>query len=512
MIFRQSILSPQRWSPNQSRRRRPVVQQSAVSAPGLFEPCSKAHFLQNPWRTVFAYFILPWLSLSACSVLAGEPGTASWPSFRGPQASGLADNDSLPTHWSVQRGENIKWKIAIPGLGHSCPVIWGDRIFVTTAVKESGEADLKIGLYGDIASVNEMETHHWRLFCLDKATGKMLWEKTARKAVPRIRRHPKSSHANSTPATDGKRVVCFFGSEGLACFDLDGNVLWQKDLGSLNAGYFRAPSAEWGFGSSPIIHGSRVFVQCDVQTNSFVAAFHLEDGTEIWRTARKDVPTWSTPTLWSRDGQAQLLINGYLHSGGYDPETGKEIWKLTGGGDIPVPTPIVAHDLIFLTSAHGNLSPIYAIRGEAKGEITLAGDASTNAFIAWSIKRGGNYMQTPIVVGDLLYCCNDAGVLSCFQARTGQVHYRERLGGGRSGFTASPVATKNHAYFTSEEGTVYVVKASPKFEILSTNDLGEACLATPAISQGRLFFRTRHRLIAVAETTADSGDRLDRRK
>ncbi|MBM3832928.1 MAG: pyrrolo-quinoline quinone [Verrucomicrobia bacterium] len=424
---------------------------------------------------------------------------ANWPSFRGPQATGVAEGHKTPEKWDVERGGNTRWKTRIPGLGHSCPVIWENRLFVTTAATESDDANLRIGLYGDIQPVTESFEHRWTVYCLNKTNGSVLWKEVAHTGIPKIKRHPKSSHANSTPATDGKHVVAFFGAEGLFCFDMDGKRLWQKELGPLDSGYFVVPAAQWGFASSPIIHQDRVIVQCDVQTNSFLAAFEIKDGKEVWRTRRADVPTWSTPTIETGTGRTQILINGFKHTGGYDFATGKEIWKLTGGGDIPVPTPIVAHGLTFMTSSHGPVRPIYAIRNEAKGDITLASGQSTNQYIVWSQTRGGNYMQTPIVYGDYLYCSNDAGVLACYRAKTGENLYTERLGDGRSGFTASAVAADQKIYFTSEQGTVSAIKAGPKFEVLARNEMGESCMATPAISGGALFFRTRHHVVMVAE-------------
>jgi outer membrane protein assembly factor BamB len=332
--------------------------------------------------------------------------------------------------------------------------------------------------------------------------GSVLWKRTAHEGVPKTKRHPKSSHANPTPATDGKHLVCFFGAEGLFCYDFEGKLLWKKDFGRLDSGYFAVPDAEWGFASSPVIHDGKVIVQCDVQTNSFIAALDINDGRELWRTLRKDVPTWSTPTVCpipnvNPQPSFQVVANGFRHIGGYDLRTGKELWKLSNAGDIPVPTPIVAHELIFITSAHGKVSPVYAVRANATGDITLKTDETTNSFIAWSTKRGGNYMQTPIVVGEYLYCGRDNGVVTCFTAKTGEERYRERLGTGRSGYTASPVSADGKLYFTSEEGAVYVLRAAPKFEVLATNQLGEPCMATPAISGDALFFRTRAHVMRV---------------
>jgi outer membrane protein assembly factor BamB len=440
-------------------------------------------------------------ALAVVGMIACAPVTAplaqgqNWPSFRGRFAAGVADGYATPVTWSIEKGERLKWRTPIPGLAHSSPIVWGDRVFVTTAVSDRDEPTLKVGMYGDVEPVEEAEVFAWEVYCLDKRSGAVLWEQTAHTGVPKIKRHPKSSHANSTPATDGEHVVAFFGSEGLYCYDMTGKLLWQKDLGLLDSGFFRAPAAQWGFGSSPVIHEGRLIVQCDVQRDSFLAALDVNTGRETWRTPREDVPTWSTPTVTVREGKSQVIVNGFRHAGGYDFETGKEVWRLTGGGDIPVPTPIVAHDLVFLTNAHGRLSPLYAIRAEAGGDVSLAEGTASNAGVAWSYPRQGCYMPTPLAYGDYLYCCRDNGTLACYRAKTGEQVYEERLKGG---FSASPVAADGKLYLTSESGDVHVVKAGPEFQLLAANSMGETCMATPAVSHGRLFFRTRRNVVAVA--------------
>jgi outer membrane protein assembly factor BamB len=303
--------------------------------------------------------------------LFAQTESTNWPQFRGPSARGTAEKSSIPATWNVENGDNIKWRSEVPGLGFSSPVIWEDKIFLTTAISGLENPEMKVGLYGDIDPVEDETVHTWKVLCYNKMNGDLIWEKTACTGVPRVKRHPKSTHANPTIATNGKVVVAFFGSEGLYCYDLNGKLIWKKDLGVLRSNFFIAPEAEWGFASSPVIHKNRVIVQCDVEKNSFLAAFNLSSGKEIWRTPRDEYPTWSTPTVHTFDGKTQIIVNGYKHIGGYDFDSGKEIWKMSGGGDIPVPTPVVAHDLIFINSAHGKLSPIYAIKLSAKGDITL---------------------------------------------------------------------------------------------------------------------------------------------
>lgn len=437
--------------------------------------------------------------LVSFSLAAKDSQGIHWQQFRGPNASGIAEGFPTPTTWNVEESKNVKWKTLIPGLAHSSPIIWGDKLFVTTAISGKGNPDLKVGLYGDVTSVNDDTVHQWKVYCLDKRTGKILWEQTAHEGVPKVKRHFKSTHANPTMATDGKRVVAFFGSEGLYCYDLNGKLLWKKDLGVLDSSWYIMPTAQWGFASSPVIYENMVIVQCDVQRNSFLAAFDVQDGREIWRTPRDDVPTWSTPTVHNDGNRTQVIVNGYKHIGGYDAKTGKELWKMKGGGDIPVPTPVIGHGLVFIANAHGFMAPIYAIRLSATGDISLPRDQTSNEGVAWSERRNGAYMQTPLVYADYVYSCRDNGVLNCYEAKTGKQIYEERIGTGRTGFTASPVAANGKIYFTSEEGDVYVIKAGPEFKVLATNPLGEICMSTPAISEGALFFRTRGHVVTVGE-------------
>ena len=448
------------------------------------------------------------IATAACLLFCmqqGQPTSApadhgvSWPQFRGPSARGIASGGPLPQTWDATTGQNILWKTPISGLGHSAPVVAGDRVFITTAVRAGGDAELKVGLYGNPQAHEDDARHEWKLLCLDLRTGRLLWERTAHAGVPRIKRHLKSTHANCSPATDGTHVVAFFASEGLYCYDMQGDLLWKKDLGVLDAGFYMFPQMQWEFASSPVIHDGRVIVQCDVQKNGFLAAFDVKTGQEIWRTPRDELPTWGTPTLTVHNGRTMILVNGYKHAGAYDFRDGSAIWHLAGGGDIPVPTVVAAQGLAFITNAHGPLAPVYAVRLDAEGDVSLSGDRTTSEGIVWNEKRGGAYMQTPIVVDAYLYSCRDNGVLTCWNATTGELAWRERLGKGTTGFTASPVAGDGKLYFTSEEGDVYVLKPGPAFQTLATNAIGEVCMATPAIARGLLLFRTQRHLIAVGK-------------
>jgi outer membrane protein assembly factor BamB len=425
-----------------------------------------------------------------------KPGV-DWPSFRGIKANGVADGFPLASTWDVAKNQNVLWKTPIPGLGHSSPIIWGDRLCVASAVSGKADAGLRPGLYGDVQSVPDDTVHTWKLMCLDKKTGKATLDKTILTGVPKIKRHLKSTHANTTLATDGTRLVAMLGSEGLYAFDMTGKQLWKQDLGTLDAGWYVDPGAQWEFSSSPIIHDGAVIILSDVQKNSFLASFDVATGKELWRTARTDVPTFGTPTIHQVGGTTQILVNGWHHTGAYDFKTGKEIWKLDGGGDIPVPTPIAGHGLVFITNAHGGPPPVYAIRETATGTINLKAGAPASPHLAWSVPSDGSYMATPVLYGDLLYVCKWNGGLVAFDAKSGEKAYTLRLGDGQTAFTASVVAGDGKIYFTGEDGDVYVVKAGRTFEQIAKNPLGEVVMATPAISSGVIYFRTQKNIVAI---------------
>jgi outer membrane protein assembly factor BamB len=424
----------------------------------------------------------------------------NWPSFRGPFASGVADGQYPPTVWDGEKGTNVRWKTPIPGLGHSCPVVWGDRIFLTTAVS-SAQAKLKPGLYGNVDSVVENAPHTWRVLCLDKHSGKVLWEKVAHEGVPQVKRHAKGTHANSTVATDGKHVVACFGSEGLYCYDLDGKPLWKQSLGVLDTGWFYDGDYQWGFGSSPIIYQGLAIVQCDGSKNSFIAAYDLSDGKRVWMTPRDEIPSWGTPTIIEAPERTELVTNGTKYVRGYDPRTGKELWKLGKNSEITVPTPFLAHGLIFVASGYRPPRPVWAIKPGASGDISPPKGKTTSEYVVWSSNSAGTYMPTPVVYGDYLYTCSNDGVVTCYEAKTGKRLYWERLGSD-GGFTASPVAGDGKVYFTSEEGEIYVVKGGPEFELVALNRMGDVCMATPAISDGMILIRSERYLFGIGRTTS----------
>jgi outer membrane protein assembly factor BamB len=426
-----------------------------------------------------------------------------WPSFRGSNASGVAEGAKTPASWDAEKSVNILWKIKIPGLAHSSPIAWGDRLFVTTAISTSkSDQYFKPGLYGDVDTDTDSSKHSWHVYCLDKRTGKILWDQVAHEGVPKIKRHIKSTHANSTPATDGKHVIAFFGSEGLYCYDLKGKLLWSQDLGILDTGWFYDPDYQWGTASSPIIYKNLVIVQCDVQKNSFIAAYDINTGKLAWRTPREEIPSWGSPNVYEGKTRAELVTNATRAIRGYDPMTGKELWKMTGNPEVTATTPIFGDGMIFIVNHYRPNQPIYAIRAGATGDISLKDGKTSNEFVAWSFQQGGAYMPTPLIYGEYLYINNNMGTLICRNAKTGERIYQERIGGKGGSYSASPVAADGKLYLTSEDGEVFVVKAGPKYELLSANPMGEPLMATPAISDGMIFVRGQHNLFAIAEPQA----------
>ena len=441
------------------------------------------------------------LSLFSLCFISTAAHAQNWPQFRGPGAAGVVEGGAAAVKWDAAKTENMLWKTALPGLGHSSPVVWGDKVFVSTAVSTAKD-ETRYGLYGDVAPVKDDPKHTWKVYALDKRTGKILWERVAYEGLPKVKRHPKSTHADSTPVTDGKTLVVLFGSHGLYAYDLKGKLLWKQDLGVLDAGWFYDADYQWEHGSSPVIYKDLVIVQADVQKDSFIAAYSLKNGKQVWKTSRDEISSWGSPTVYVGATRPEVITNGSKAIRGYDPLTGKELWRLTPNSEVTTPTPFVAHDLIFVTSGYAPIQPIYAIKPGAVGDITLKDGKESSEHIAWSKKRGGPYMPTPVVDGDYLYTCSNQGVLTAYNAKTGERIYQERLGGKGGAFTASPVASDGKIYLSSEDGDVFVVKAGPKYELLATNPVGEVLMATPAISDGLLIVRSTKHVYAFGAPTS----------
>lgn len=421
----------------------------------------------------------------------------NWPSFRGQQASGIAERQNLPDRWDAKTGENILWRTPIPGLAHSSPVVWGDRIFVTSASSSDPKATFRPGLYGDGDASKDRSQHRWMIYALDKRTGKVLWERVAHQGVPVDKRHIKSTYANSTPATDGRIVVAWFGSQGVFAYDVSGRFLWRVDLGRLDLGAYDIPTYEWGPASSPIIWNNLVILQCDTQNDSFILALDADTGKTVWKTERDELSSWGTPTVATTSVGPILVANASNFIRGYDPRTGKELWRLGGSSKITAPTPIFSDDMFAVVSGRGPERPIFVVKAGARGELTLPEGKSNSEAIAWSRTGRGSYMPTPLIYDGILYVLGNNGLFDAYNLRTGEEVYRQRLPVVGSGFSASPVASDGKLYLSNEDGEMLVIATGQKFAHIATNSMGEMLMATPALSDGVMYVRSSASLFAV---------------
>lgn len=500
--------------------------------------------------------------------LSGVALADQWPQFRGPENSGLSPAQALPSEWSAD--EHVEWKVAIPGTGWSSPIIWNDKIFVTTAITEKqtkpqpgggggggfgrrgrggdgpgadgpgpngsegdrprrgpngegnrdGEGDGDgprgrrgfprdgqgggppggpgrrgpggFGRGGGGAPPPDV-VYQWEVLCLDRLTGKTLWKQVATERKPTISTHRSNTYASETPVTDGERLYAYFGMHGIYCFDLEGKPLWNKDLGAF-------PMAMgWGTGSSPALDGDRLFVQCDNEKESFLVALDKKTGDELWRVKRDERSTWSTPFIWRVGGKSQVVACGGNRVRAYDPVDGKVLWELGGMSGQCSATPVAGEDLLFVGSGGPmGASPLYAVRAGASGDITLKEKETSNAGVAWSRTKSGPSMSSPLYHQGCLYVLEQrGGMLSCYDAKTGEAHYYRKRIPDATGFTSSPWAAGDKIYCLDDSGQTTVVKAGAEFEVLAQNKVNEMCWSSPAVADGVLYLRGVDHLFSI---------------
>ena len=429
-----------------------------------------------------------------CVILigAGWVFAQDWPGWRG-DGRGISDENNLPLKWNEDEG--VKWKTPIPGAGHSSPIVWQGRVFVTTAVAEDPNVEtFRGGVYmgGNREKPDESE-YAYRLICLDADRGNVLWSKAVATQRPKTPRHTKNTYASETPVTDGKYVFAWFGSAGLYVVDFGGNVIWQRDLGPMPR------RRGWGTGTSPILFENTIIVNCDSDGDSYITALDKTTGDPVWRTERDEGASWGTPFLFEAGGRTTVVTNATRLMRGYDAVTGKLLWECGGGSMISIPSPVATHELVFLSSGHSLIPrrPIIAVRPEASGDITPARGQSESRGVAWSHPKGGAYVPSPIAIDDYLYVPLDRGSLTCYEARTGKAVYERQKLGARNTITGSPIAGDGKIYIQTEDGECYVLKQGPKFEILAVNKLDEVFCASPAVSGGKLFLRGRKHLYCI---------------
>ncbi|MGH9754438.1 MAG: PQQ-binding-like beta-propeller repeat protein [Blastocatellia bacterium] len=419
------------------------------------------------------------------------PTNTNWSQWRGPEGTGVSSETNVTTEWSVDK--NIKWKTPIAGHGHSQPIVWGNRIFLTADIESEiipGAKAVEHKIEGQVFvhpdSVGANRKHAFKVLCVDRGTGKILWEQTAYEGSVYDDRHRKGSYAAPTPATDGNYVYAWFGGEGdgLYCYDFKGKLVWKTAVGKIG-------SVGMGPGTSPVLFENLVILQCDEEEgkNSFIVALDKKTGKEVWKTPRKIQVSWSTPLVVRAGQRAELITSGNELIVSYDPKTGKELWTVKGHGSNAIATPLTGHEMVFVYAGYP-VKKTMAIKLGGSGDVT-----SSN--VTWQYDKGTAYVPSSILYGDYVYLMSDRGILTCLEAKTGKLVYE----GGRipvpATFTASPVAFDGKLLLTSEDGDTYIIKAGPKHEVIATNSVGEPVYASPAISNGMIFIRGEKNLYCI---------------
>ncbi|HJN42568.1 MAG: PQQ-binding-like beta-propeller repeat protein [Vicinamibacterales bacterium] len=476
---------------------------------------------RTPARSVGNTILLVAL-IGATTALSVE--AQNWPSFRGADALPIADDDPrLPLTWSTT--ENVVWKTPVDGLGWSSPVVWGNRIFLTTVVSDGESKEPRMGLYfpfgspqdsddgrfpdpgpGDLME-REEDIHHWVVYALDFDTGQVVWTQEVNSGAPQFDRHLKNTFASSTPVTDGERVYAYFGNVGVFAFDMDGGLAWERRFEPADT------RLGWGPAASPVLHDGTLFIVNDNDAQSFVTAIDAATGDERWRVDRNEGTNWSTPFVWQHDERPELVTAGSDEVRSYDLE-GNELWHFRGLNSISIPQPFSANGLLYVTSGYvGDATrPVFAIRPGAQGDITLQAGQRSNDAVVWYRDAAGPYHPTPLVFGNWYFTLLDQGFFTVHDARTGEELYfteqqvvsqevRRRVARGTGGFTASPWAYNDKIFVLSEDGDTYVLDTADDFNVVATNSLGEVAMSSPAIARGSLFIRTRSHLWRLTDTS-----------
>ena len=474
--------------------------------------------------TLIGPAICLFLLLITNTLLSSE--TSNWPSFRGADAMSVAaDDPRLPLTWGTT--DNVVWKTPIAGLGWSSPVIWDERIFLTSVVSDGESQEPRMGLYfpfgspqvfeesdgrfrdpepGDLME-REQDLHHWVVYAIDLETGNVAWSTEVNADVPQFDRHLKNTYASSTPVTDGERVYAYFGNVGVFALDMGGNLVWERRFEP------QTTRLGWGPAASPVLHGGTLFVVNDNDGRSYVIALDAETGQEHWHVERDEGTNWSTPFIWQNEDRTELVTAGSDQVRSYDLE-GRELRSFTGLNSIAIPQPFSANGLLYVTSGYvgDTVRPVFAIRPGADGDITLEPGQRSNDAVVWYDDSAGPYHPTPLVYGDYYFTLLDRGFFTVHDARTGEEQYfterqildrqvRRRIARGASGFTASPWAYNGKIFVLSEDGDTYVIDTTDNFNVIATNSLGEVAMSSPAIAKGSLFIRTRSHLWRLSNPT-----------
>ena len=463
-----------------------------------------------------------WLLFISLSLAATIPtraaGPFDWPQFRGPGGNGVADESKLPQKWSTT--DNVAWAVDVPGRGWSSPIVWGDRVFVTTAVNDGAFKAPSTGIFGndyvaelakqglpeaeivkrvvtrDIELTSDTGAVSYRVYAFDAKTGRVVWQQEAHRGHPAGGRHRKNTYASETPVTDGERLyVSFGGNVGVFCYSLDGKLLWKKNWPP------QPIYLDFGTASSPVVHNGRVYQLHDNDGEGFLSALDARTGAELWNVKRLDAAPmksgWATPFIWQHKGRTEIVTIGRALVVSYDAN-GRELWRLKGMTQA-TPSPVASGDVLYVGSGSQGESnrPLVAIRAGASGDISLQKDQSANDFVAWLQPRFSGYTPSPLVYRGRVYAINDNGILQVADAATGVEVFKARMGGGGHTFSSSPVASQGLIYLTSEDGDTFVIRAGDRYEEIAKNSLGEMSLATPAAGADSLYVRTQTKLYRI---------------
>ncbi len=429
--------------------------------------------------------------LTVAPTLARAAADTPWPQFRGPQSSGVAaDDPRLPDRWSTT--ENVLWKADIPGTGWSSPVVWGDHVFLTTAIAAT-PAPVKARVYnaGEVAKTSPPQ--RWVVVDVDLKSGKIRWQREVGAAVPAQPLHLKNSFASETPVTDGERVYAYFANAGLFAFDMKGKPSWSRPMSAPRM------RSGWGAAASPVLHGGRIYLVSDNEDQSFLLALDAQSGKEVWKVDREAGSSWVTPFIWTHASRTEIVTIGWkkIRSYGLD---GTPLWEMSGISTLSIPTPVAANGLLYLSSGFRvePLKPVYAVKPGASGDITLKKEETSNAFVAWSNSTLASYNPSALVYRGTYYTLYDTAFLAANDAVTGrEIYSKQRISADSTGFTASPWAYNGKVFALSEDGDTFVVNAGSAFTLLGRNALDEMTLATPAIAKGTLLIRTASKLYRI---------------
>ncbi len=417
----------------------------------------------------------------------------NWPQFRGPRSAGVSKETGLADRWSAT--ENIVWRTEIPGRGWSCPIVWGDRIILTTAISEGQEEEARKGIYPVVGDRDKPSKNRrrWMVLCFDLETGDLIWEREVYYGFPDWPRHIKNSYASETPCTDGERVYAYFGNVGMFAFSLDGTPVWERRWER------RKTRGGWGSAASAVVHRGRIYLVNDNEEHSFIEAMECATGKTVWKIDRNERSNWSTPFIWENRQRTEIVTPGSGKVRSYDL-SGKLLWELTGMSSITIPTPVSGHGMVYVSSGFNGsrLRPVYAIRAGASGDISLGKGENSNRFIAWRRPKAAAYNLSPVLLANQIYVLLDRGTLASWDARTGaEIYPFQKIHPDAKAFTTSPWAYDGKIFCLSEDGDTFVIQAGPEMRVLARNSLGEMCMSSPALAPNALIIRTARALYRI---------------